>query len=96
MHPADFSDPTTLYCTLAAAIYRRLQASQDQARSKALNEMGLVIRWEDRSAKTRHFWETAIREALQDMSIIGDEVRDLHIHARPAALELEDGEAVIQ
>jgi len=96
MYPADFADADTLTCTLAAMLYRQLQKSADPVRSKALNEFGLVIRWEERSAAVRNFWEAAMLEALKSMGIIGDSVRDLHVYNRPAALELQDGEAVIQ
>ena len=96
MHPADFADADTLTCTLAAMLYRQLQKSPDPARTKALNEFGLVLPWEQRSAAVRNVWEMAVREALESMGVIGDEVRDLHVYNRPAALELQDGEAVIQ
>lgn len=95
MHLTEFGDPETLTCTLAAMIYRRMQKSGDPARTKALNEFGLVLPWEQRSAAVRNVWETAVREALEGMGIIGDEVRDLHLYTKPAAVELEDGEAVM-
>ena len=95
MHLIDFGHPDTLTCTLAAMIYRQLQRSPDPARTKALNEFGLVLPWEQRSATVRNVWETAVREALEGMGIIGDGLRDLRIHHKPAALELQDGEAVI-
>jgi hypothetical protein len=96
MNPTNFGDPDTLVCTLSAMLYKALQRSQDPALEKAMNPLGLVLPWECRSAQVRNFFETTIRATLQDMSIIGDSVRDLHIYNRPAALELEDGEAVIQ
>jgi len=96
MHPREFADDTTLYCTLAAAIYRQLQRSADPARTKALNEFGLVLPWDQRSAAVRNVWETAVCEALKSMAVIGDSVDDLRIYYRPAALEFEDGESVIQ
>ncbi len=96
MKPADFAEDDTLTCTLAAMIYRQLQKSPDSARSKAMNEVGLVLPWEQRSAAVRNFWETAVRQALESMGIIGDSVRDLRIYNKPAALELHDSESVIQ
>jgi hypothetical protein len=95
MHPAEFADDETLVCTLAAAIYRQLQRSQDPSRTKAMNEFGLVLPWEQRSAAVRNVWEAACLAALESMGIIGDEVRDLRIYTKPAALELEDNESVL-
>jgi hypothetical protein len=71
-------------------LYERIRKSQDPQREKALNPYGLVVPWKDRSAKTRHFWETAIKEALESMGIIGDEVHNLFISNTPAANELVD------
>ena len=97
MHPADFSDPETLYCTLARMIYARIRKSQDPQRDKAMNPMGLVIPWDDRSAKTRHFWETVVREALESMGIIGDTAHELIISQIPARLELDrDRESIFE
>jgi lauroyl/myristoyl acyltransferase len=96
MHPADFADADTLTCTLAAMLYRQLQRSSDPARTNALNEFGLVLPWEQRSAAVRNVWESVVRQALESMAVIGDGVRDLRIYTKPAALELEDGDTVIQ
>jgi hypothetical protein len=96
MNPANFGDPDTLVCTLSAMFYKALQRSQDEALEKALNPLGLMVPWPMRSAQVRNFFETTIKTALQDMSIIGDTAHELHIYNRPAALELQDGEAVIQ
>jgi hypothetical protein len=96
MHPADFADPDTLTCTLAAMLYKALQRSHDPAITKALNECGLVLPWEQRSAAVRNVWETAVRQALENMAIIGDTAHELRIYHRPAALDLQDNEAVIQ
>lgn len=95
MNAADFGDADTLTCTLAAAIYKQLQKSPDPARTKALNEFGLVLPWEQRSAAVRNVWETAVRQALESIAVIGDEVRELHIYTKPAALELGDNESVL-
>ena len=96
MHPSDFGDPNTLTCTLAAMLYKQLQKSHDPALTKALNEFGLVLPWEQRSAAVRNVWETVVRQALENMAIIGDTAHELRIYNRPAALDLQDGEAVIQ
>lgn len=96
MNPANFGDPDTLVCTLSAMLYKALQRSQDLARTKALSEFGLVLPWEQRSAAVRNVWETAVRQALESMAIIGDTAHELRIYHRPAALDFQDGEAVIQ
>lgn len=96
MHPAEFADDQTLYLTLARMIYDRLRKSSDPATEKALNPYGLVLPFSDRSAAVRNVWETVVKQALENMGIIGfGTAHDLHIHTKPAALELEDGEAVI-
>lgn len=97
MNPRDFADDQTLYCTLAGMIYRQLQRCSDPALEKALNPLGLVLPFEARSAAVRNTWETLVKNALEGMGIIGSgTARDLHIRKKPAALELEDDEAVIQ
>jgi hypothetical protein len=38
----------------------------------------------------RNVWETVVKQALENMGIIGSgTAHDLHIHTKPAALELE-------
>jgi hypothetical protein len=97
MHPRDFADDQTLYLTLAGMIYRQLQKCSDPALEKALNPFGLVLPYEARSAAVRNCWETVVKNALEGMGIIGSgSARDLHIRTKPAALELEDNESVIQ
>lgn len=97
MHPADFSDPETLYCTLARMLYTELQKSQDRQLEKAMNPMALVLPWDKRSAKTRHFWETMVKKALEDMGIIGDTAHGLIISHVPASRELErDTESIFE
>lgn len=94
MNPADFGNADTLTCTLAAMLYKALQRSQDPSLEKALNPLGLMVPWHMRSAKVRNVWEKAVRKALEDMSIIGDTAHDLHIHNKPAALELEESDSI--
>jgi len=98
MHPANFADPETLYLTLARMLYDRIRKSQDPQRDKALNAMGLVLPWQDRSAKTRHFWEAAVKKTLEDMGVIGDgSVENLVIGTVPARLELDrDVESIFE
>lgn len=97
MNPADFADATTLYCTLAGMIYRQLQKSTDPALVKALNPNGLVLPFDSRSLAVKHVWETVVKNALENMGIIGSgTAHELHIRKKPAALELEDSESVIQ
>lgn len=97
MNPRDFADDQTLYCTLAGMIYRQLQRCSDPALEKALNPLGLVLPFEARSAAVRNVWETVVKNALQNMGINETgSARDLHTRTKPAALELEDNESVIQ
>jgi len=86
----NFADDTTLYCTLARMLYDRLRKrlGTDVA-DKALNPLGMVLPYEQRSAAVRHFWETLVKDTLESMAIIGNNARDLHIHSTPAAAELE-------
>jgi hypothetical protein len=85
-----FSDDTTLYCTLARMLYDRLrQRLGTDVADKALNPFGMVLPYEQRSAQVRHWWETLVKDTLESMGIIGDNARDLHIHSTPAADELE-------
>ena len=84
-----FSDDTTLYCTLARMLYDRLrQRIGDAVANKALNPFGMVLPYEQRSAAVRHWWETLAKDTLEGMGVIGDSVRDLHIHTTPAAGEM--------
>lgn len=95
MNPADFSDETTLYCTLARMVYDRLRKSSDPATEKALNPYGLALPFSDRSAAVRNVWETVVKQALENMGIIGSgTAHDLHIHTKPAALELEESDSI--
>lgn len=84
-----FSDDTTLYCTLARILYDHLRRriGSDVA-DKAFNPFGMVLPYEQRSAQVRHWWETVVKDTLEDMGIIGDNACDLHIHTKPAADEL--------
>jgi len=84
-----FADDTTLYCTLARMLYDRLRKriGSDVA-DKALNPLGMVLPYEQRSAAVRHWWETLVKDTLTSMGVIGDNARDLHIHTTPAADEL--------
>jgi hypothetical protein len=84
-----FSDDTTLYCTLARMLYDRLRKriGSDVA-DKALNQFGMVLPYEQRSAQVRHWWETLVKDTLTSMGVIGDSVSDLHINTTPAAREL--------
>jgi hypothetical protein len=95
MHPADFADADTLVCTFSLMLYQSLQAVHDEALDKAMNPLGLVVPWEMRSAKVRNCWETVVRRAFQNMAIIGDTAHGLRILKKPAALELQDNEAIM-
>jgi hypothetical protein len=84
-----FADDTTLYCTLARMLYQHLRKRlSDDVADKALNPFGMVLPYEQRSAAVRHWWETLVKDTLEDMGVIGDNARDLHIHTTPAADEL--------
>jgi hypothetical protein len=84
-----FSDDTTLYCTLARMLYDRLRRRLgDDVADKALSPFGMVLPYEQRSAAVRHWWETLVRESLESMGVIGDSVSNLHINTTPAADEL--------
>jgi hypothetical protein len=85
-----FADDTTLYCTLARMLYDRLRKriGSDVA-DKALNPLGMVLPYEQRSAAVRHWWESLVKDTLTSMGVIGDSVSNLHIHSTPAADELE-------
>jgi hypothetical protein len=89
VQPSEFADDQTLYLTLAGMIYQRLQKSADPALEKALNPLGLVLPFEERSAAVRNVWETACKEALEGMGIIGSgSMHELRIRKKPAADEL--------
>lgn len=91
----NFAETDTLVCTMAAMIYRQLQKNGDPTRTKALDECGLVLPWDQRSAKVRHVWESAVRSALDSMGITGDgKIDGLRIYTTPAAAELADEESV--
>lgn len=95
MNARDFADDQTLYLTLAGMLYRQLQRCSDPALVKALNPNGLVLPFDARSAAVRHIWETAVKNALENMGITGSgSARDLHIRMKPAALELEESDSI--
>jgi hypothetical protein len=96
MHPADFADGPTLYVTLAGMIYDQLRKCADPALDKALNPWGLVLPYEQRSAAVRHVWESAVKNALENMGILGSgSARELHIRHKPAAEELDPDDDAI-
>jgi hypothetical protein len=97
MHPSDFADDTTLYCTLAGMLYAELQKCSDPALEKLLNPFGLVLPLDSRSLTVRHCLETIVKNTLENMGIIGSgSAHGLLIRSKPAALELQDDESVIQ
>lgn len=96
MHPSDFADDQTLYLTLTGMIYRQLQRCSDPALEKALNLNGLCLPFDARSSAVRSCWETIVKNALENMGIIGSgSVHELHLRTKPAADELpQDRESI--
>jgi hypothetical protein len=84
-----FSDDTTLYCTLARTLYQHLRTRLgDDVADKALSPFGMVLPWDERPAAVRHWWESLVKDTLESMGVIGDSVSNLHINTTPAAAEL--------
>lgn len=97
MNPRDFADDTTLYCTLAGMLYAELQKCSDPALERLLNPLGLALPLDSRSLAVRCCLEKLVMNTLENMGIIGTgSAHGLLIRNKPAALELQDNEAVIQ
>jgi len=66
----NFADDTTLYCTLARMLYDRLRKrlGTDVA-DKALNPLGMVLPYEQRSAAVRCAEPNSDRSCCQIMAV---------------------------